>query len=121
MLDSAGAQARVRAAQMHFNNITTLAALPVSIKCCGNSQSFSASATLKGLYDDEIERERMRNVRRRIDTFMEESAMTIHQNGYSQWREALLYNIGAVSLPEGGDADAGDEFDAAWQNAMRMR
>ena len=71
--------------------------------------------------DDEIERERMRNVRRRIDTFMEESAMTIHQNGYSQWREALLYNIGAVSLPEGDDADAGDEFDAAWQNAMRMR
>ena len=71
--------------------------------------------------DNEIERERMRNVRRRIDTFMEESAMTIHQNGYSQWREALLYNIGAVTLPEGGDGDAGDEFDAAWQNAMLMR
>ncbi|KAL7548443.1 hypothetical protein ACHAWF_011729 [Thalassiosira exigua] len=49
--------------------------------------------------DLEYERERMRNVRRRIDLFIEESAMT--QDGHSQWREALLYNIGAVTLPEG--------------------
>jgi hypothetical protein len=51
--------------------------------------------------DGELERERMRHVRRRIDLFLEESAMT--QDGYSQWREALLYNIGAVTLPEGND------------------
>mmetsp|Transcript_34439 Transcript_34439/g.83323 ORF Transcript_34439/g.83323 Transcript_34439/m.83323 type:complete len:609 (+) Transcript_34439:28-1854(+) len=62
-----------------------------------------------------LQRERMRNVRRRIDLFVEESAMI--QNGHSQWREALLYNIGAVTLPE-GNGDAMDEFDNAWQNAM---
>jgi len=67
---------------------------------------------------DEVERERMRNVRRRIDLFVEESSMT--QDGYSQWREALLYNIGAVTLPEGNE-DASGEFDIAWQNAMMMR
>ena len=53
--------------------------------------------------DGELERERMRHVRRRIDLFLEESAMT--QDGYSQWREALLYNIGAVTLPEGNDSE----------------
>lgn len=68
--------------------------------------------------DGEFERERMRNVRRRIDLFVEESSMT--QDGYSQWREALLYNIGAVTLPE-GNGDATGEFDNAWQNAMMMR
>lgn len=66
----------------------------------------------------EVERERMRNVRRRIDLFVEESAMT--QDGYSQWREALLYNIGAVTLPE-GNLDGTEEFDNAWQNAMLTR
>ncbi|KAL7529119.1 hypothetical protein ACHAXR_002804 [Thalassiosira sp. AJA248-18] len=68
--------------------------------------------------DGELDRERMRNVRRRIDLFVEESAMT--QDGYSQWREALLYNIGAVTLPE-GNGDQSDEFDRVWQNAMMMR
>ncbi len=68
--------------------------------------------------DEEDQRERMRNVRRRIDLFVEESAMT--QTGYSQWREALLYNIGAVTLPE-GIGNPSDEFDNAWQNAMLMR
>jgi len=53
--------------------------------------------------DGELERERMRHVRRRIDLFLEESAMT--QDGYSQWREALLYNIGAVTLPEGNGSE----------------
>lgn len=53
--------------------------------------------------DGELERERMRHVRRRIDLFLEESAMT--QDGYSQWREALLYNIGAVTLPDGNDSE----------------
>ena len=66
----------------------------------------------------EFERERMRNVRRRIDLFVEESSMT--QDGYSQWREALLYSIGAVTLPE-GNGNAMGEFDSAWQNAMMMR
>lgn len=48
--------------------------------------------------DNELQRERMRNVRRRIALFEEENAMT--QDGYTQWREALLYNLGAVMLPE---------------------
>eukprot|EP00581_Thalassiosira_minuscula_P004309 CAMPEP_0183746378 /NCGR_PEP_ID=MMETSP0737-20130205/66727_1 /TAXON_ID=385413 /ORGANISM="Thalassiosira miniscula, Strain CCMP1093" /LENGTH=529 /DNA_ID=CAMNT_0025982073 /DNA_START=6 /DNA_END=1595 /DNA_ORIENTATION=+ len=67
---------------------------------------------------EEIERDRMRNVRRRINLFVEESSMT--QDGYSQWREALLYNIGTVTLPE-GNGDATGEFATAWQNAMMLR
>ena len=59
ILHQAETQARVRAVQMHLNTITTLAALPLSIKCCDKFQSFSASAALKGLYTDEIERERL--------------------------------------------------------------
>jgi hypothetical protein len=57
VLKQAETQARVRAIQMHLNNITTLAALPLSIKCCDQFQSFNASAALKGLYTDEIERQ----------------------------------------------------------------
>ena len=68
--------------------------------------------------DGEFERERMRNVRRRIDLLVEESSMT--QDGYSQWREVLLYSIGAVTLPE-GNGDATGEFDNAWRNALMMR
>eukprot|EP00571_Detonula_confervacea_P002409 CAMPEP_0172315304 /NCGR_PEP_ID=MMETSP1058-20130122/24787_1 /TAXON_ID=83371 /ORGANISM="Detonula confervacea, Strain CCMP 353" /LENGTH=409 /DNA_ID=CAMNT_0013029359 /DNA_START=44 /DNA_END=1273 /DNA_ORIENTATION=- len=68
--------------------------------------------------DSELEHEPTRNVRRRIDLFVEESVMT--QDGYSQWREALLYNVGAVTLPE-GNGDASDEFDNTWQNAMMLR
>jgi len=34
-----------------------------------------------------------------------------------QWREALLYNYGAVSLPEGEGATA--EFDRVWSQAVR--
>ncbi|KAL3800673.1 hypothetical protein HJC23_006135 [Cyclotella cryptica] len=58
-----------------------------------------------------------RNVRRRVNLFVEESAMTV--TGVSQWREALLYNIGAVTLPEGNHASS--QFDAAWQNALLLR
>lgn len=69
--------------------------------------------------DDEddrgMQRERMRNVRRRIALFEEESTMT--QDGYSQWREALLYNIGAVILPESYGSEMID-FHNAWRNAM---
>ena len=68
--------------------------------------------------DGEFERERMRNVRRRIDLLVDESSVT--HGGYSQWREALLYNIGAVTLPE-GNGDTMCEFDNAWKNATRMR
>ena len=59
-----------------------------------------------------------RNVRRRPNPNMliEDSTMTV--TGVSQWREALLYNIGAVTLPEGS---ALNQFDAAWQNAMLLR
>ena len=67
--------------------------------------------------DAELERA-VRNVRRRIDLFLEESAMT--QDGYSQWREALLYNIGAVTLPEGNHVHSGEEFDNAVRNATQL-
>jgi hypothetical protein len=62
-----------------------------------------------------------RNVRRRPNPppnmLVEDSAMNV--TGISQWREALLYNIGAVTLPEGNNAL--NEFDAAWQNALLLR
>ena len=58
--------------------------------------------------------DRERNVRRRINLFVEESSMYI--TGYSQWREALLYNTGAVTLPEGNAAI--DEFSSAWSSLM---
>ena len=57
MLESAETQARLRAVQMHFNTITTLPSLPVSIKCCEDGRSVIASATLDGLHTDEIDRE----------------------------------------------------------------
>lgn len=58
------------------------------------------------------EHENTRNVRRRTDLFVEEYP------GNSQWREALLYNIGAVTLPDGNSTS---EFDNAWRNATMMR
>ena len=62
-----------------------------------------------------------RNVRRRPNPppnmLIEDNEMNV--TGISQWREALLYNIGAVSLPEGNNAL--NDFDAAWQNALLLR
>mmetsp|Transcript_8083 Transcript_8083/g.17089 ORF Transcript_8083/g.17089 Transcript_8083/m.17089 type:complete len:563 (+) Transcript_8083:156-1844(+) len=66
--------------------------------------------------DEEIEqRERDRNVRQRINLFVEESAMSV--TGYSQWREAFLYNVGAVDLPEGNDAM--NAFNEAWHSLLQ--
>ena len=42
---------------MHFNTITILPSLPVSIKCCDGSRSVIASAALDRLHTDETERE----------------------------------------------------------------
>jgi len=67
--------------------------------------------------DSEEDNSGRRNVRRRVNLFVEESAMTV--TGVSQWREALLYNIGAVTLPEGNHASS--QFDTAWQNALLLR
>lgn len=61
-----------------------------------------------------------RNVRQRTsppNNLVEDSAMTV--TGVSQWREALLYNIGAVTLPEGTNVQ--NQFDAAWQSALLLR
>ena len=64
--------------------------------------------------------ENTRNVRRRTDLFVEESAMVV--TGHSQWREALLYNIGAVALPEGNNAeDEEREFNNAWRISGMIR
>ena len=69
--------------------------------------------------NETTEEDNTRNVRRRLDPSLgvEESAMTV--TGVSQWREALLYNIGAVTLPEGNNAL--NQFDTAWQNALLLR
>ena len=72
--------------------------------------------------DQNGHRNHTRNVRRRTDLFVEESAMVV--TGHSQWREALLYNIGAVALPEGNNANAEQEereFDHVWRNSRVLR
>ena len=46
---------------------------------------------------------------------LEDSALSV--TTLSQWREALLYNAGAVSLPE--DEGATAEFDRVWSQALR--
>ena len=56
VLEHAEKQARIRAVQMHLNVITTLNALPLSIKCCDSSQSLRAAVALKGLHTEEVER-----------------------------------------------------------------
>lgn len=66
---------------------------------------------------DQDDRDHTRNVRRRTD-LLEESAMVV--TGHSQWREALLYNIGAVVLPEGHNTDSEQEereFNLVWRNS----
>ena len=68
--------------------------------------------------DRAMQNERMRNVRRRIALFEEESTMT--QNAYSQWREALLYNTGAVILPERYGSEM-IEIQNAWRSSMERR
>ncbi|KAL7463896.1 hypothetical protein ACHAXS_004249 [Conticribra weissflogii] len=60
-------------------------------------------------------RERDRNVRQRINLFVEDSAMSV--TGYSQWREAFLYNIGTVELPEGHNAI--NVFNDVWHSLMQ--
>ncbi|KAL7447389.1 hypothetical protein ACHAXM_010599 [Skeletonema potamos] len=72
--------------------------------------------------DQDAHRDHTRNVRRRTDLFVEESAMVV--TGHSQWREALLYNIGAVALPEGNNANeeqVGREFDLLWRQPRILR
>ena len=59
-------------------------------------------ANVDGSYGDDPDQnsrdDQARNVRQRTDAFEEESAMVV--TGRLQWREALLYNIGTVVLPE---------------------
>lgn len=70
--------------------------------------------------EDSVHDSHGRNVRRRTDFFVEESAMVV--TGHSQWREALLYNIGAVALPEGNNTRAEErEFDLAFRNSRMLR
>ncbi|KAK1736107.1 hypothetical protein QTG54_013243 [Skeletonema marinoi] len=71
---------------------------------------------------DQDGRDHTRNVRRRTDLFVEESEMVV--TGHSQWREALLYNIGAVALPDGNNANAEQErrqFNLVWRNSRMIR
>ena len=60
VLNDAETQARVRAVQMHLNNITSLHALPLTCgtaQCCKSFQSLSAAVVLKDLHTEEMERE----------------------------------------------------------------
>jgi len=71
---------------------------------------------------DQDGQDHTRNVRRRTDLFVEESEMVV--TGHSQWREALLYNIGAVALPDGNNANAEQErrqFNLVWRNSRMIR
>jgi F-box-like len=62
-----------------------------------------------------------------IETDSEDEDETVHadpnvdstfsMSTRSQWREALLYNYGAISLPEGEHASA--EFDRVWSQSLR--
>ncbi|KAL7495118.1 hypothetical protein ACHAWT_009247, partial [Skeletonema menzelii] len=56
---------------------------------------------------DQDSRYDARNVRQRTDFSVEEPAIVVTSR--LQWREALLYNIGAVVLPEGNNANAEQE------------
>ena len=57
VLETAEKQSRIRAVQMHLNVITTLNALPLSIKCCDRSQSLRAAAALQGFHTEELGRD----------------------------------------------------------------
>ena len=60
VLNMAETHARVRAVQMHLNNVTSLHALPLTCgtaQCCKYYQSKSAAVALKDLHTDELERE----------------------------------------------------------------
>ena len=57
VIQTAETQARVRAAQMHLNVVTTLSALPLTVRCCDNYQSQSAAVARQGLHTDEIDRD----------------------------------------------------------------
>lgn len=46
---------------------------------------------------------------------LEDSSLSVTNRW--QWREALLYNLGSASLPDGPTATS--DFDRAWQNAVR--
>ena len=52
-----GDAGRVRVVQMHLNVVTTLSALPLTIRCCDDRQSYSAAVALQGLRTDEIDRD----------------------------------------------------------------
>ena len=56
IIEHSATQARVRAVQMHLNSITTLSALPFSLRCCEKSRLPAMSAA-RAPHTDEIERE----------------------------------------------------------------
>ena len=57
VIQTAETQARVRAVQMHLNVVTTLSALPLTVRCCDNRQSHGAAVALLGLHTGEIDRD----------------------------------------------------------------
>ena len=57
VLDHAEKQARIRAIQLHLSCVSTLAALPYALACCGCKPLPAAPAAVDGLTTDEIERE----------------------------------------------------------------
>ena len=57
VLEHAETQARVRAVQMHLACISTLSALPYSLRCCERRPLPALAASWQGLHTDELERE----------------------------------------------------------------
>ena len=56
VLEHHATQARVRVVQMHLNSLTARSALPLVRSCCEKRPVFGASAALRNLHTDEIDR-----------------------------------------------------------------
>ena len=70
--------------------------------------------------DDAVDISRRRPAKRRKRTHDDLSDdLGFHISGRQQWREALLYNIGAARIPQGPQST--ESFRLVWQQAIGMR
>jgi hypothetical protein len=75
----------------------------------------SLGIKIDGDYDEDYP-ERPNKRRRTTEDLTMDASLPIHS--LSQWREALLYNLGATQLPEGSHAL--EEFNRAWREALEL-
>jgi hypothetical protein len=71
---------------------------------------------INGDNDDDDDTERPHKRRRTTEDLTNDASLPIHS--LSQWREALLYNLGATRLPEGSYAL--EHFNRAWREALEL-